>query len=103
MQIFQKDILGNSYETNPKKEKEKKQAPQKSFPNINVSSAISEIQATNDSMLIHRSLERKLSYKLSSENMKKAFLRIFKNELKIKAGLLDPVTATRDSLLAELK
>lgn len=103
MEIAQKDIFGTSHKlSEDKKEKSKPSASAaKSFPNVTIASGINELQATGDAMLIHRILQRKLIYSGLSEQKRLAiFLRILKNETSIKAGIIEPATATRDSLLA---
>ena len=97
MKVMQKDILGESHNTIQEKEKSKKTATTtKPFPTINLVSAINEDQAIADAMLNHRSLQRRQLY---GNIDKEKFLRIFTNELKIKAGIIEASTATRDSLL----
>ncbi|MDR1390975.1 MAG: hypothetical protein LBI95_01200 [Holosporales bacterium] len=102
MKIFQKDIFGSDCDINLKKEKKQAGlASSKNFPNITMSSALNELQAANDAMLIHRILQKRLLYgELRDARKKNAFMRILKNELSIKCGTMDSVTATRDSLIA---
>lgn len=99
MEILQNDIFGKKHQT--KEEKPKKSTPQaKEFVNVKLRNGLSESAASNDAMLIHRVLQRKLIYAgLKSINQKSAFLKILKNELEIKTGKKDPVSAVRDSLL----
>lgn len=100
MKILQNDIFGKKHDTKPEKEKKVAASSPKTFPGISLKDEITESQATANAMLIHRGLERKLIYsRLESTQAQKKFIKILKNELKIKAGIIDTVTATRDSLL----
>ncbi|MDR1332926.1 MAG: hypothetical protein LBJ69_00770 [Holosporales bacterium] len=75
-------------------------APAKKFPSINIDSGISSAQAAGDAMLIHRSLQKKLMWsELKTARQFRTFMGIVQNEMAIKAGLVEPVTATRDSIL----
>ena len=102
MQILQNDIFGTKHNT--LQEKEKKQslaAASKTFKEVTLLDGINEINATNEAMLIHRVLQKKILYAgLSTQKQKEIFLRILENEMKIKSGQIEAVTATRDSLLA---
>lgn len=100
MNVLQHDILGQKHETKKEKEKKPSMASPKNFPNITLAEGLDDIQANTNSMLTHRILEKKLIYGgLKTKQARKSFMKILKNELSIKAGILDPTTASRDSLV----
>ena len=100
MEIIQNDILGNKHQTKNEKAKKASSASSKEYVDIGLKNGINEYDAIDNAMLIHRVLQRKLIYRgLSSPKDKAAFLKIFKNELKIKSGQIDPASAVRDSLI----
>ncbi len=101
MKILQNDIFGNSHDTKPEKEKKPPMAAPKNFPTISLRDGLNESQANADAMLFHRILQKKMIYEgLKTERQRNVFMKILKNELSIKAGLLDSVSASRDSLIA---
>jgi hypothetical protein len=100
---MQTDIFGGMHrvegEQLPKKQERSTQT--KPFRPITIHDGHDETHATNSAMLIHRSLQKKLSATgLTTSAQNAAFVRIFMNELKIKSGTMDPVTAVRDSLIS---
>ncbi|GHT89202.1 hypothetical protein FACS1894113_3650 [Alphaproteobacteria bacterium] len=99
MNIMQNDIFGEKHSATPEKAKKPASEAPKKFRNVSLLDGINEKEATGDAMLIHRILQRKAIYSgLSSEKMRKIFLKIFLNELLIKAGKNDAATSVRDSL-----
>lgn len=101
MKILQNDIFGQKHDTNPEKEKKVSMAAPKSFPNISLKSGLSEAQTVNDFVLIHRVLLKRLvGSGLPTKLQREVFAKVVKNELFIKAGRIDTLTATRDTLLA---
>lgn len=101
MKVLQNDIFGQKHDLNPEKEKKSSSTTSKSFPSISLIDGLHEAQATANAMLVHRALEKKLIFGgMPLSHQKKIFMNILKNELSIKAGIVDPLTATRDSLLS---
>lgn len=104
IQILQKDIFGDYDKTATEKSPEKKQSSAggyKPFREITLSDGINEKNLSADAMMILRVLQRKLIYRgLSSKALQAKFLRVFRNELLIKSGKLDPATSVRDSLIS---
>jgi hypothetical protein len=105
--IFQRDITGALIEVDPhvaKKAligKEKAHAPTAGYRNITLRDGVDEKNAESDAMLIHRILQRKVIYGgLASSSSKSLFLKIIGNEIAIKTGEIDPISATRDSLIS---
>lgn len=99
MEVFQRNISGSGNTISTTKEKKSAEKQEKKpFPEIKIEGGINEKQAESDSMLIHRSLQRKIIF----DGLKKrnTFLKIINNEINIKIGATDAVTATRDSLLS---
>ena len=100
MEIIQNDIFGKKHQTKNEKIKKPTNSQTKDFVNVTLQNGLHEQDAITDAMLIHRVLQRKLIYSgLNNIKNKSAFLTILKNELKIKKGKTDPVSAVRDSLL----
>lgn len=101
MKVLQNDIFGQKHDLNPEKEKKSSSATSKSFPTISLLDGLHEAQAAANAMLVHRALEKKLIFGgMTSSHQKKIFMKILKYELSIKAGIIDSLTATRDSLLS---
>ncbi|MDR1476472.1 MAG: hypothetical protein LBI20_04140 [Holosporales bacterium] len=103
MEILQINIFGDEHNQSDEKQKKANQpvTTYKKYKDISLDDGILENSVTNDSMLIHRILQRKLIYTgLTSDKQKKAFARILDNEINIKRGKESQITATRDSLLA---
>jgi hypothetical protein len=104
MEIFQNDIFGVKHQTSDLDQNRKPPQPTgnaKPFRQIGLTDGIDEEVASNDAMLIHRILQKKLLYSgLSSKKQRDVLLRILYNEMNIKAGNIEPATASRDSLLA---
>jgi hypothetical protein len=104
VEILQNDIFGVGHkvsQTQDKRERSSETGSTKSFRNISLNDGVSESVATNDSMLIHRILQRKIMYSNKLDKDKKRVLfRILCNELNIKSGNVDAYTASRDSLIA---
>ncbi len=99
MEIFQRNIVGggNTISTIKEKKHVAKQA-KKLFPKININSGINEKQTESDTMLIHRFLQKKIIFRgIQDKNL---LLKIINNEIDIKLGLQDAITASRDSLLS---
>lgn len=100
-EILQNDIFGKKHSTVLQKEKKQTPSAPKNFPNVTIIDGNDEIKAANDAMLIHRILQKKLLYAGNlDKKQREIFMKILKNEMEIKAGKIDSVTATRDSLLA---
>ena len=100
MEILQNDIFGKKHQT--KEEKMKKTTPSqtKDFINVTLQNGLNDQNASADAMLIHRVLQRKLIYSgLNTSKYKSAFLKILKNEMEIKKGKIDQISAVRDSLI----
>jgi hypothetical protein len=104
MEILQKDIFGNDHKLIAKDKPNKvtmTQSSSRSYGNISLENGLLETFVSNDAILIHRILQRKLIYSgFTSDKQRAAFLQIFDNEMRIKRGKVSPVTAARDSLLA---
>ncbi|MDR2666876.1 MAG: hypothetical protein LBB34_02040 [Holosporales bacterium] len=104
MTILQSDIFGTKHQVTNEREKKKQEPPaaqKKVFHEITIRDGLDTRKVTNDAMLIHRILQKKLIYSgLTTEKQRSAFIRILKNELSIKQGAVEPMTATRDSLLS---
>lgn len=101
-EILQNDIFGKKHNTVLQKEKKQTStSAAKSFHNVTIIDGIDEIKAGNDAMLIHRILQKKLLYAGNLDRkQREIFMKILKNEMEIKSGKIDAITATRDSLLA---
>lgn len=101
MDILQNDIFGKKHNTKIEKEKKQSGSSSKKFPTVTLKDGINETQVASDAMLNHRVLEKKLIYSgLTTSQQRQTFMKIVKNELSIKAGLIDAATATRDSLIS---
>jgi hypothetical protein len=102
MEIVQTDIFGQSHDVtgeHTKKKQENSQQPHKAYRPMTIHDGNDEVYAANGSMLIHRMLQKKLSATgLKTSTQRAVFMRIFMNEARIKAGIMDPVAAVRDSL-----
>ena len=94
----QTDIFGNKHDINPATTKTNQSIKTKYFPKINLEFGLETAQMQTDYILVHRIMQKKLANNNISKNMK-SFIKIFCNELKIKAGKQDIVSATRDSLI----
>lgn len=95
MKIIQNDIFGMPCDIKGSQKHVKAIVIEKQYRDVNISDGSNEISAANDAMLIHRILQKK-----SLKNMnQQVFLRILENEMRIKSGDIDSVTAVRDSLL----
>jgi len=100
MDIIQNDIFGEKHQLKNEKIKKPTTSQSRDFFNVALQNGLYEQDASNNAMLIHRVLERKLIYSgLNSAQHKATFLKILKNELEIKNGKKDPVSAVRDSLI----
>jgi hypothetical protein len=97
MEIFQKDILGGGIAINSEKLKKSSEktaiASKKEYKPITISDGIDEKRAEADAMLIHRFLQKRA-------RNKSLLLKLLKNEMNIKNGKVEAVTAVRDSLLS---
>jgi hypothetical protein len=103
MIVLQNDIFGIKHPLTNEKEKKKQEqlVPKKTFHEITIGDGLDMRKVINDAMLIHRVLQKKLIHLgLTAKKQRAAFIRILKNELNIKRGVVDPATATRDSLLS---
>jgi hypothetical protein len=104
LQVFQKDILGQQHDVVAKEQSKTRQVggnAKPPFRQISLADGVNAEVATSDAMLIHRILQKKLLYAgLSSEKQRRVLLRILRNEIGIKAGNIEPITASRDSLIA---
>jgi hypothetical protein len=97
MKVFQRDLLGNKIEIQTGKAKKESKPvsappPKKEFKSITLNIGIDAKQAEAEAMLTHRVLQKR------ALNLSK-LLKILKNEIAIKAGQKDAVTAVRDSLI----
>jgi hypothetical protein len=102
VQLKQIDILGEKHQVGDQytKEKSNTKGATKPFPSIGLDSGLNENQAAGDAMSIHRVLQKRLlKTDLSNKKRLDLLVKIVSNELYIKAGYRDAVTATRDSLL----
>jgi hypothetical protein len=102
MEIFQEDIFGGKHKIGEKEGKNTKSAPEpRKFINFDLRSGISRAEAESLAMLIQRSLQKKISGSgLRTQEQIADFRRLVANEIAIKRGTMDAVTATRDSLIA---
>ncbi|MDR1609518.1 MAG: hypothetical protein LBR78_01535 [Holosporales bacterium] len=105
VKILQCDIFGNAHAAGGGDASIKKaQAtppPGKRPLDININSGISKAQATGDAMLIHRVLQKRLVWSgLKTPKQISTLVKLVRNEMLIKAGAVEPETATRDSLLS---
>jgi hypothetical protein len=99
LKILQNDIFGNKQSCEVTKPVVKA-APPKKFPSITMHNGINELQAANDAMLVHRALQKKLTFSgLTTKKQLSSLLKIVENEINLPRGIIDPVTATRDSLI----
>ena len=95
MKIQQTDILGNSHDISSKQEPKKNTSSWKNFPKIDLNIGLNALQLEADYMLILRIMQKRLA----ANGINKKFIKIFKNELYIKLGKRDIVSAIRDSLI----
>lgn len=100
MDVIQNDIFGKKHQIKNEKIKKPITPQSKDFFNVKLENGLYEQEAINNAMLIHRILQRKLIYSgLNNIQHKAKFLKVLKNELEIKRGKKDPVSAVRDSLI----
>ncbi|MDR0553160.1 MAG: hypothetical protein LBG13_03665 [Holosporales bacterium] len=104
--IFQRDITGALIELEAQAKKkrtasgERVHTPTTGYRSITLRDGCDGKNAESDSMLIHRILQRKVIYGgLNSSDLRSILLKIIKNEMAIKIGEIDSVSATRDSLI----
>ncbi|MDR0640458.1 MAG: hypothetical protein LBF65_01845 [Holosporales bacterium] len=103
MEILQHDIFGekHSLESEKKPKKTVTAGSPRTYRDITMADGLLETVAAADAMLIHRILQRKVSFtNLSTAKQKQAFLRIFMNEVMIKSGEISAPTASRDSIIS---
>jgi hypothetical protein len=98
VEIFQKDILGGGLVLNtnpsPKKSLEKSNMKaKKEYRPITILDGIDEKHAESEAMLIMRTLQKRTKDK----NLQ---IKLIKNEMNIKNGKIEAITAVRDSLIA---
>ena len=106
MEIFQTDIFGNRQNTglDPNKKDKKQDNPSKKtreYRDVTLNDGLlDEKNIEGDAMLILRILQRKMLYSgLSSIKSGKIFRNIVANEMSIKLGDTDSITAVRSSLV----
>jgi hypothetical protein len=102
MNVLQSDFLGKRHSINKKKETERPEryVKKKSFRPITMHDGCDEVNAKNNAMMIHRYLQHKLSTTgLTTRAQNAALKRIFMNEMRIKSGTVNPITAVQDSLI----
>lgn len=98
MEIFQRNIIGGgSIISTVKEKKNAEKQGKKPFPAIGLANGLNEKQAEADAMLVHRTLQKKLMF--GGLKRRNTFLKLIHNEVDIKIGEKNAVTATRDSLL----
>ena len=103
VEVLQLDIYGEKNNVAPDgtslpKGKASSALAKKPYRELSIADGIDEKTAAAEAMLIHRGVQRKLLY-FASDSRKKIFLKVLKNEMQIKSGEIDSLTAVRDSLL----
>ena len=92
------DIFGNTHlDDDNNKYNDNNIQSKPTFPKIDLNTGLNSTQLQSDSILIHRILQKKLSYNLD-KNIHK-FIKILINELRCKTSNYDLNIITRDTLL----
>lgn len=101
IKVLQNDILGNKVSISDEKIKEKSPTKPREFKNISILDGNDQKYLESDYMLMLRIMQKRILYKVNqSPKMKNLFLKLIHNEMKLKLGELDSVSATRDSLIS---
>ncbi len=103
MKIFQRNIIGGGCNISTEKERKSsvKASPvKKEYPTVTLEDGLDNKNAEANAMLYHRMLQKKVIFSgIKTKEKQDILTDILCNEMKIKNGDIDALTATRDSLL----